>query len=54
MTDTIDRFKTSLADRYTIKWELGVGGVARLDVADDLKYRRRGPSSPIDKRRKER
>ena len=31
MTDTIDRLKTALADRYTIKHELGAGGMATLN-----------------------
>jgi len=40
MPDTIDRLKASLADRYTIERELGVGGMATVYLAKDLKHRR--------------
>ncbi len=33
MTDTIDRLKTALADRYTIERELGSGSMATVYLA---------------------
>ncbi len=30
MTDTFDRLTTALADRYTIKGEVGAGGMATV------------------------
>ncbi len=60
-TDTLDRLKTALADRYTIQEELGAGGMATVYLAEDLKHhrkvavkvlrpnsrRRSGPTIPI-------
>ena len=40
MTDTFDRLKTALADRYTIEEEVGAGGMATVYLAEDLKHRR--------------
>ncbi|MCH7489820.1 MAG: protein kinase [Gemmatimonadetes bacterium] len=41
MTDTIDRLKTALADRYTIEHELGAGGMATVYLARDVKHDRK-------------
>ena len=41
MTDTVERLKTALADRYTIKHELGAGGMATVYLAEDLKHHRK-------------
>ncbi len=41
MTDTFERLKTALADRYDIEHELGAGGMATVYLAEDLKHRRR-------------
>ncbi len=41
MTDTLDRLKTALADRYTIQEELGAGGMATVYLAEDLKHHRK-------------
>lgn len=41
MTDTIDRLKTALADRYAIERELGAGGMATVYLAEDLKHHRK-------------
>ena len=38
MTDTFERLKTALADRYTIEEELGAGGMATVYLAEDLKH----------------
>ncbi len=40
MTDTFDRLKTALADRYTIEREIGAGGMATVYLAHDLKHNR--------------
>ena len=40
MTDTFDRLKTALADRYTIEHEIGAGGMATVYLARDLKQGR--------------
>ncbi len=32
MTDTLDRLKAALSDRYAIEHELGAGGMARKPV----------------------
>ena len=37
MTDTFERLKAALADRYTIEHELGAGGMAVVYLADDPK-----------------
>ncbi len=41
MTDAFDRLKTALADRYTIKEEIGAGGMATVYLAEDLKHHRK-------------
>ena len=41
MTDTIDRLKTALSDRYAIERELGAGGMATVYLAEDLKLHRK-------------
>lgn len=41
MTDTFDRLKSALADRYEIEQELGAGGMATVYLARDLKHERR-------------
>ena len=40
MTDQLDRLKAALADRYTIERQLGVGGMATVYLAEDLKHKR--------------
>ena len=42
MTDTIDRLKTALADRYTIEFELGAGGMATVYLAEGFPALKRG------------
>ena len=39
MTDTFDRLKTALADRYAIERELGSGGMATVCLAEELMLR---------------
>ena len=41
MTDSLDRLKTALADRYAIEKEIGAGGMATVYVAEDLKHHRK-------------
>ncbi len=41
MTDTFERLKTALADRYAIEHELGAGGMATVYLAEDLKHHRK-------------
>ncbi len=41
MTDTFDRLKTALSDRYAIEQEVGSGGMATVYLARDLKHDRR-------------
>ncbi len=41
MTDTFERLKAALADRYTIERELGAGGMATVYLAEDLKHHRK-------------
>ncbi len=59
MTDTFERLKAALADRYAIERELGSGGMATVYLAEDLKHHRkvaikvlrpnsRPPSAPTD------
>jgi serine/threonine-protein kinase len=40
VTDVLDRLKSALADRYAIEGELGVGGMATVYLAQDLKHER--------------
>jgi serine/threonine-protein kinase len=40
MTDSLDRLKTALADRYTIERELGSGGMATVYLAKDVNHGR--------------
>jgi len=41
MTDSLDRLKTVLADRYAIEREIGAGGMATVYLAEDLKHQRK-------------
>ncbi len=41
MTDTFDRLKSALADRYVIEREIGAGGLATVYLAEDLKHHRK-------------
>ncbi len=41
MTDTFERLKAALADRYAIEREVGSGGMATVYLARDLKHDRR-------------
>ena len=41
MTDTFERLKAALADRYAIERELGAGGMATVYLAEDLKLHRK-------------
>ncbi len=41
MTDQLDRLKAALADRYRIERQLGVGGMATVYLAEDLKHDRK-------------
>ena len=41
MTEVARRLTTALADRYRIERELGVGGMATVYLAEDLKHKRR-------------
>ena len=41
MTDTVERLKAALADRYAIERELGAGGMATVYLAEDLKHHRK-------------
>jgi len=40
MADLLERLKAALADRYSIERELGVGGMATVYLAQDLKRER--------------
>jgi serine/threonine protein kinase len=41
VTDSFERLKTAVADRYTIERELGAGGMATVYLAHDVKHDRR-------------
>jgi serine/threonine-protein kinase len=41
LSDSFDRLKTALADRYAIERELGAGGMATVYLAADLKHKRK-------------
>lgn len=41
MSDSLERLASALADRYTIEWELGSGGMATVYLAEDLKHHRK-------------
>ncbi len=41
MTDTFERLKAALAERYAIERELGAGGMATVYRAEDLKLHRK-------------
>ncbi len=41
MTDTFERLKAALADRYAIERGLGAGGMATVHLAEDLKHKRK-------------
>ncbi len=38
MTDQLDRLKAALADRYKLERQLGVGGMATVYLAEDVKH----------------
>jgi len=40
MEDVLDRLQSALSDRYTVKHELGAGGMATVYLAEDLKHHR--------------
>ncbi|MCH7716880.1 MAG: protein kinase [Gemmatimonadetes bacterium] len=41
MSDAMERLKSALADRYAIEHELGVGGMATVYLAEDLRHKRK-------------
>ncbi len=41
VTDTLERLKTALADRYAIEREIGAGGMATVYLAEDLRHGRK-------------
>ena len=41
MNDAVTRLTTALADRYRVEREIGAGGMATVDLAEDLKHHRR-------------
>ncbi len=41
MTDAFDRLKSALSDRYTVEAEIGIGGMATVYLAEDLKLHRK-------------
>jgi serine/threonine protein kinase len=41
MPDQLDRLKTALADRYTFEREIGIGGMATVYLAEDLRHHRK-------------
>ena len=46
MSAIAERIAAALSDRYRIERELGAGGVATVDLAEDLKHDRRGAPDP--------
>jgi len=48
--DIFERLKTALADRYAIEHELGVGGMATVYLAEDLKHDRKVAPVPFPPR----
>src|SRR4051812_23747963 len=40
MSDTLDRLRAALSDRYAIERELGQGGMATVYLAQDLRHER--------------
>jgi serine/threonine-protein kinase len=40
LTETLEKLKAALADRYTLERELGRGGMATVYLAHDLKHER--------------
>ncbi len=40
MTDSLERLRAALADKYVIQRELGAGGMATVYAAEDVKHRR--------------
>ncbi len=41
MTEITARLSTALADRYKLEHQLGVGGMATVYLAEDLKHKRK-------------
>ena len=41
MSDTVERLKAALADRYAMEREIGAGGMATVYLAHDLKHERK-------------
>ena len=41
MTDSLDRLREALADRYSIEREVGAGGMATVYLAEDVKHHRK-------------
>ena len=41
MTDQLDRLTAALADRYKLERQLGIGGMATVYLAEDLKHKRK-------------
>ena len=41
MSDTVERLKAALADRYAIERAIGAGGMATVYLAHDLKHERK-------------
>jgi serine/threonine-protein kinase len=41
MSDTLERLKLALADRYAVEREIGAGGMATVYLAEDIKHHRK-------------